>query len=69
MRNEYTKPACGSPVVSGDLLAAEIAKAIVAEFYLTRSIFEPYHLDDDAAEGALREIIMRTANKEGQHRE
>jgi hypothetical protein len=44
------------------VLAAEIAKAISAEFYLTRSIFEPCHLDDDDAEAALREIILRTAN-------
>ena len=44
------------------LLAAEIAKAISAEFYLTRSIFEACHLDDDDAEDALREIILRTAN-------
>jgi hypothetical protein len=43
-------------------LAAEIAKAISAEFYLTRSIFEACHLDDDDAEDALREIILRTAN-------
>lgn len=44
------------------LLAAEIAKAIAAEFYLMRSVFEPCHLDDDDAETALREIILRTAN-------
>jgi hypothetical protein len=48
------------------VLAAQIAKAISTEFYLTRSLFEPVHLDDDDAETALREIILRTANACGE---